>query len=112
MYSHERRSTGRAWARGKAAQDGLLALGRKRLREGSGSRTMADERALMGEAKASERTAKLAKKRSGRAAKAANAHEFRTGLPEGYDTEVGVRGLRLSGGQRLKAARSPRGASS
>jgi ABC-type protease/lipase transport system fused ATPase/permease subunit len=34
------------------------------------------------------------------AAKAANAHDFVVGLPEGYDTLVGERGSLLSGGQR------------
>lgn len=42
-----------------------------------------------------------------RAAKAANAHNFITQLPDGYDTDIGQRGVKISGGQkqRLSIAR-------
>ena len=39
-----------------------------------------------------------------RAAKAANAHEFISTMPNGYDTVIGDRGIQLSGGQRQRLA--------
>ena len=39
-----------------------------------------------------------------RAARRAQAHEFITQLPQGYDTLIGERGLTVSGGQRQRLA--------
>lgn len=39
-----------------------------------------------------------------KAAKAANAHEFIVRLPQSYDTEIGERGIKISGGQKQRLA--------
>jgi ATP-binding cassette subfamily B protein len=38
------------------------------------------------------------------AARAARIHDFIIGLPQGYDTPVGERGLKLSGGEKQRVA--------
>lgn len=38
------------------------------------------------------------------AARSAHIHDFVTGLPDGYDTTVGERGLKLSGGEKQRVA--------
>ncbi len=38
------------------------------------------------------------------AARAAELHEFITSLPDGYDTQIGDRGMKLSGGERQRLA--------
>ncbi|MGH8195879.1 MAG: ATP-binding cassette domain-containing protein [Woeseiaceae bacterium] len=39
-----------------------------------------------------------------RAAKVAHIHDFIVGLPDGYETQVGERGLKLSGGEKQRVA--------
>jgi len=55
------------------------------------------ENLLFGKADATEREMCAA-------ARAAYAHEFILQLPQGYDTEIGERGVRLSGGQKQRLA--------
>ncbi|HET8948832.1 MAG TPA: ATP-binding cassette domain-containing protein, partial [Candidatus Polarisedimenticolia bacterium] len=38
------------------------------------------------------------------AARAAHIHDFVVGLPDGYETQVGERGLKLSGGEKQRVA--------
>ena len=59
-----------------------------------------DREVLAGEQDGDER----ARERIRETADAAEAHEFISDLPEGYDTEIGERGIKLSGGQRQRVA--------
>ncbi|WP_324756782.1 ABC transporter ATP-binding protein [Haloarcula sp. GH36] len=59
-----------------------------------------DRTVLDGEADGDE----AARERVRKAARAAEAHAFVEDLPEGYDTQIGERGIKLSGGQRQRVA--------
>ena len=50
------------------------------------------------------RASRLSQAQIEQAAQEAQAHEFITSFPEGYDTVVGERGVMLSGGQRQRIA--------
>jgi subfamily B ATP-binding cassette protein MsbA len=67
--------------------------------------TTVRENLLYGKADASpEHSRRASEEEMVAAAKAAYAHEFIEQLPQGYDTEIGERGVKLSGGQKQRLA--------
>jgi subfamily B ATP-binding cassette protein MsbA len=62
------------------------------------------ENILYGLTVGSDRDSSVIEKKMIQAAKTANAHQFIMEFPQGYETQVGERGIRLSGGQRQRIA--------
>ncbi|THY33595.1 multidrug resistance protein 3 [Aureobasidium pullulans] len=62
------------------------------------------ENVLVGMSDAANISAEVLEERLVQSCKAANIHDFIVSLPDGYQTEIGSRGVSLSGGQRQRVA--------